>query len=111
METRILMGDTKAKAGIAFLYDPPPGMDRQLEKANNLLREKNINPEDLDKKGIHKKLLGQGPNGTNKFSKNAPAMYKFDWQRHAPRQAYLNDASNVEYGVTALQIGIVLTMV
>lgn len=96
METRILMGDQKAKMGVAFLYDAPPGMDHQVEKRNKELMERNINPEEMGRNGIHTKLLGQGPHGTNKFAKDQVAMYKFEWQRQAPRQSYLNAAQHVD---------------
>ena len=56
METRILMGDKKAKLGIAFMYDLPPGMEEQMEReASNKTRA-----------GVHDTLLGAGPHGTNK---------------------------------------------
>ena len=82
METRILMGDKKAKMGIAFMYDPPAGMEIR---------------DELDvRNGIHKELLGHGPHGTNKYAPNQVAQYKFDWQRNAPRSEYLNRAEHVD---------------
>lgn len=82
METRILMGDKKAKMGIAFMYDPPAGMEIR---------------DELDvRNGIHKELLGHGPHGTNKYAPDQVAQYKFDWQRNAPRSEYLNRAECVD---------------
>ena len=82
METRILMGDIKAKKGVAFIYDLPPGLEQSQDESTH--------------RGIHKDLLGQGPHGTNKNAENAVVQYKFDWQRNAPRANYLNGAKYVD---------------
>jgi len=85
METRILMGDKKAKLGIAFMYDLPPGMEEQMEREAS----------SKSRAGVHDTLLGAGPHGTNK--KNAEvAQYKFEWQKTAPRAKFLNDVKYVD---------------
>jgi len=56
-ETRVLMGDSKAKVGLSFMYDAPPGLQKKKDE------------EDND---------GEGE-----------TTYKFDWQRNAPREAWM----------------------
>jgi len=58
-ETRVLMGDSKAKVGLSFMYDAPPGLEKK-------------NPEEAKD-------------------------YKFEWQRNAPREAWMkNDKSTLQ---------------
>ena len=56
-ETRVLMGDSKAKVGLSFMYDAPPGLEKKKEDDDN------------------------GADGET--------TYKFDWQRNAPREAWM----------------------
>ncbi|CAK9293020.1 unnamed protein product [Gordionus sp. m RMFG-2023] len=88
IEHRQLLGDDKAKLGLSFMYDLPPGAPKQAAKIPNENELVSLNPIPV----ANSKDIVQVD---NKGEEKKKVEYKFEWQRGAPRESYLKGKTDL----------------